>query len=1274
MFKEASREELRLIAPAAPAPEVVHAAERQVLARVPATTSPAAMSSRLSAVEGKGSGGAKQGGKAQLLKDVQKTFGNAYAQKVLEHYQEQPQGKRLAPAQPASPDPRGAGGGGRPTPEALAAQLAGQEKAERAPRSWGSRVQRQSASRVSSPSDPAEKEAEATAKSVMRMPASEPPAASTGPVASRGGGGRILSPQLQQPGIARSTEPVLQRQERRVLPAIARKADGSRIARKEDGPPQVTPQVAADIENGQAGGRPLPSTVRRFMEPRFRADFGHIRIHTGDHAARLSRQLRARAFTFGNQIYFAQGQWSPETPEGQELIAHELTHTIQQGAAVQRSEDTSAAPQPASVSTSASAPEVQRSEQVSVNQHATPHVQRLGLSDALDYFADKANLIPGFRMFTIVLGVNPINMGSVDRSAANILRAIVEFLPGGGLITEALDKYGVFEQVGGWIEQQLQSLGLTGSSIRQAVMDFLDSLGWSDIFDLGGVWDRAKSIFSGPIDRIISFVRSLAGAVLKFIKDAILRPLAKLAEGTAGWDLLKAVLGQDPITGDPVPQTADTLIGGFMKLIGQEEIWNNLKKANAVARAWAWFQGALNGLIGFVRQIPGLFLQALEALEIADIVLLPRAFAKVGAVFGGFFSEFVSWAGNTIWDLLEIIFAVVAPGVMGYLRKAAAAFKSILKNPIGFVANLVNAGKLGFQQFAGNIIKHLKKALIDWLTSSLSGAGIYIPQALTLAEIGKFALSIVGVTWPKIRAKIVKALGQNGETIMKALETGFDIVVALVTGGPAAAWEVIKDKLANLRDMVLQMIIDFVKDSVVAAAVKKIVGMLVPGGAFLTAILTIYDTVMVFVERLKQIAAVVASFIDSIAAIAAGNIGAAANRVESTMAGLLSLVIAFLARFAGFGKVSGYIVDKVKGVQAKVDQALDKGIELVIGKAKAFIAKLFGKGKDKKDDPKARLTAAVGEVQRLMDAPEATLDSVQSALPGIRGRHQLTSLQLIKDEEDIFHAEAVINPREAGRRGVAFTSEQLRQIKALGQQWAAQIRARDAENVQKHVAPAGAEIRAYQADKRRYVVQGPQATTGVPAGARLESGLLVELLGIEVVKEHAQGLTVLRNVQMDLFDADGRQVASKQAEIDFLIVGKQGIVELVSAKLGGTGAVRRSGASDRASLRAYSAMPVQRPGIGQYARANFRDREARYEDAVSVRVSFTTDGGGGPLSLAEFRTRYVGKGVVDNVKVTGLVPAPKPGRGASGSLTLAATRSQLLNKVIRHIDQFLGLG
>ena len=79
-------------------------------------------------------------------------------------------------------------------------------------------------------------------------------------------------------------------------------------------------------------------------------------------------------------------------------------------------------------------------------------------------------------------------------------------------------------------------------------------------------------------------------------------------------------------------------------------------------------------------------------------------------------------------------------------------------------------------------------------------------------------------------------------------------------------------------------------------AITMLVSLLNPAGAFIQAIIAIYNGVMAFVERMKQIAQVVAAFIDSIAAIGSGAIGAAADRVERTTGGILTLVISFLAR------------------------------------------------------------------------------------------------------------------------------------------------------------------------------------------------------------------------------------------------------------------------------------------------------------------------------------------------------------------------------------------
>ncbi len=681
-----------------------------------------------------------------------------------------------------------------------------------------------------------------------------------------------------------------------------------------------------------ASGQPLPPHIQEAIQNSLMVDLSSVRLHASTAAQRKTESLAARAFTFGNDIFLGHG----EHPTDLTLISHEAAHVIQQQRAapvVQAWSSDRSDRYEREADQAAAAVAAGRS--FTVREHVdSPRVQRFGISDALDWLADKATVIPGFRMFTIVLGVNPINMEHVERSPANVLRAVVEFIPGGTLITQALDKYGVFDKVGGWISDQIATLGLVGSSIKKALMDFLDSLSWRDIFHLGDLWDRAKRIFTDPIDRIIDFAKGLLEGIWKFVREAILKPIAKLAEGTSGWPLLTAVLGKNPITGEAVPRTPETLIGGFMHLIHEDEIWQNIKKANAIGRAFAWFQSVLSGLISFVSQIPELFITALKSLEWSDILDLPGGFMKIARVFGGFLVNFVSWAGGKVWDLLQIIFEVVAPAVMPYLRKVGAAFKSILKNPLAFVRHLIAAGILGLENFVKNFGEHLKKALLDWLTGSLPG--VYIPKAFTLAEFGKFVLSVLGITWTQIRAKIVKALGPNGETIMKGLETTFDVVKALITGGPAAAWDLIKEKLTNLKDMVVDGIVGFVTDTIIKKAIPKLISLFIPGAGFISAIISIYDSIMVFVQKLAKIAAAVKAFVDSIVAIANGQIAGAAAKVESGLESMLSIAISFLAGFLGLGGIANKVMEVIKKLQAMVDKGLDTAITWIVTKAKSF--------------------------------------------------------------------------------------------------------------------------------------------------------------------------------------------------------------------------------------------------------------------------------------------------------------------------------------------------
>lgn len=98
-------------------------------------------------------------------------------------------------------------------------------------------------------------------------------------------------------------------------------------------PMDVGPDVETAIQTARDRGRPIDEGVRGRMETAFGANFAHVRIHTGADADALNQTLHARAFTTGRDIFFRQGEYSPESAGGRELLAHELTHVVQQGGA-----------------------------------------------------------------------------------------------------------------------------------------------------------------------------------------------------------------------------------------------------------------------------------------------------------------------------------------------------------------------------------------------------------------------------------------------------------------------------------------------------------------------------------------------------------------------------------------------------------------------------------------------------------------------------------------------------------------------------------------------------------------------------------------------------------------------------------------------------------------------------------------------------------------------------------------------------------------------------
>ncbi len=160
--------------------------------------------------------------------------------------------------------------------------------------------------------DPLEREADRVADQVLRSPSA--------PGVQLAGADEL---QRQMPEEEEEELQMMPKEEEEELQMMA---DGS-------GSRQPSPTLSSRVQQLRSGGEPMSPSVRSYFEPRFGVDFSGVRIHRDSQAATTAHMLRAKAFTAGRHITFGEQQYRPETSSGRRLIAHELTHVIQQGKA-----------------------------------------------------------------------------------------------------------------------------------------------------------------------------------------------------------------------------------------------------------------------------------------------------------------------------------------------------------------------------------------------------------------------------------------------------------------------------------------------------------------------------------------------------------------------------------------------------------------------------------------------------------------------------------------------------------------------------------------------------------------------------------------------------------------------------------------------------------------------------------------------------------------------------------------------------------------------------
>jgi antitoxin (DNA-binding transcriptional repressor) of toxin-antitoxin stability system len=251
--------------------------------------------------------------------------------------------------------------------------------------------------------------------------------------------------------------------------------------------------LESNLNSSKGGGSPLPQNTKTEMESGFGADFSNVRVHNDSNAVQMNKQLGSQAFAKGNDIYFNEGKFNPSSQSGKHLLAHELTHTVQQGASVRMKPEISA-----------------------TSETIQPSLLSSALSVLPDSILNSARHIPGYTLITVLAEYDPIFDRHVPRTPINLLEGLMGLVPFGTAIFDKLQEYGIIDQVFDWVNGRLSELNLTMQSIMDMVQQAWDESSTYDFVD------KLIDKFSIVFNRVRSFASSLVDQIITWVKEALI--------------------------------------------------------------------------------------------------------------------------------------------------------------------------------------------------------------------------------------------------------------------------------------------------------------------------------------------------------------------------------------------------------------------------------------------------------------------------------------------------------------------------------------------------------------------------------------------------------------------------------------------------------------------------------------------------------------------------------------------------------------------------------
>nr|WP_232328062.1 hypothetical protein [Kibdelosporangium sp. MJ126-NF4] len=295
---------------------------------------------------------------------------------------------------------------------------------------------------------------------------------------------------------------------------------------------------------------------------------------------------------------------------------------------------------------------------------------------------------------------------------------------------------------------------------------------------------------------------------------------------------------------------------------------------------------------------------------------------------------------NTILELMRMLRTILA--------KAAQAAEGIVKDPIGFLGNLVRAVGAGLRQFMANIGTHLPQGILSWLVGRAAEAGLQLPAKFDTRGVLTMLAGILGLTPAAIWARITRRLPPKAA---EAAEGAVPLVAQVRKQGVAGMWNDLKTRVGDLRKQLIDKVIEYAKPAIIIAGITWIISLLNPASAFVRAVKLIIDIIRFVVTQARQIFDFVNAVLDAVIAIARGSGGGVPGLIERALVRAIPVLLGFLATLLGLGGLAAKVRQIIQTISRPVGRAIDAVIDKIIALIKRALPKSKAKPDKKKPDP-----------------------------------------------------------------------------------------------------------------------------------------------------------------------------------------------------------------------------------------------------------------------------------------------------------------------------------